>query len=32
MRAIIEPWEAGRRGSLETLQALRDLADRVLAR
>jgi hypothetical protein len=30
MRAIIEPWEAGRRGSRETLQALRELADRVL--
>jgi hypothetical protein len=30
MRAIIEPWQAGLRGSRETLDALRALADRVL--
>jgi hypothetical protein len=30
MRAIIEPWQQGRRGPRETLQALRDLADRSL--
>jgi hypothetical protein len=30
MRAIIEPWERGLRGSRETLAALRRLADEVL--
>lgn len=30
MRAIIEPWQAGLRGSRETLDALRTLADQVL--
>jgi hypothetical protein len=30
MRAIIEPWQEGRRGTRETLEALRQLADRVL--
>ena len=30
MRAIIEPWQAGLRGSRETLEALRALADRAL--
>jgi hypothetical protein len=30
MREIIEPWQAGRRSSRETLEALRGLAERVL--
>lgn len=30
MRAIIEPWQAGLRGSRETLEALRALADEEL--
>jgi hypothetical protein len=30
MREIIEPWQAGLRGSRETLEALRALADRAL--
>jgi hypothetical protein len=30
MRAIIEPWQAGRRSTLETLEALRKLADQSL--
>ena len=30
MRAIIEPWQNGLRGSRETLEALRNLADQVL--
>jgi len=30
MRAIIEPWQAGLRGTRETLEALRALADRAL--
>ena len=30
MREIIEPWQQGRRGTRETLAALRDLADREL--
>ncbi|GAB3444475.1 hypothetical protein GCM10027517_24190 [Phycicoccus ginsengisoli] len=30
MRAIIEPWEAGRRSTRETLKALKDLADDAL--
>jgi hypothetical protein len=30
MREIIEPWQAGRRSSRETLEALRVLAERVL--
>jgi hypothetical protein len=30
MRALIEPWQQGRRGTRETLEALRDLANRAL--
>jgi hypothetical protein len=30
MAELIEPWQAGRQGSRETLEALRQLANRVL--
>jgi hypothetical protein len=30
MREIIEPWQAGRRSTRETLNALKDLADDAL--
>jgi hypothetical protein len=30
MRALVEPWQQGKRGTRETLAALRDLANRAL--